>query len=35
MNLWSGYLFADAWLAFELGLVALAIIGMFAAVFFD
>lgn len=33
--LWSGYLFADAWLAFELALVALAIIGMLACAFFD
>ena len=35
MTLWSGTLFAYAWLAFELGLVALGIIGMFTAAFFD
>ncbi len=35
MNLWSGYLFADAMLAFDLGLVALAIIALLATPFLD
>ena len=35
MNLWSGHLFADIWLAIELGMVALMLIMLLISPFFD